>query len=392
MNPSRPPASTLRLLAGLLALGALLLACAPQSQGMERPAPGAAAPAPSGASAPSQAAPAPTEAARAPAAPETVKIGYLGTNMSNAGIFIANEKGYFREEGFAADLLPFDAGTRMVPALATNEIQVGAGSAGAGLFNTVHRGIHNKVVADKGSGPPGAGWQAMIVRKDLYDSGALTRLEDLRGKSFGIFAYDASQEVVLAHYLGLVGLTMNDISVVEVPVGDQPAAFANRTMDAAWAIEPSVAILVERGLAVRLLGSEERYPNQQTSTIMYSEQFANQRDAATRWMVAYLKGIRDYNDAFVAGRNREEIVGILEKVKVVTDRGLLDKFGLTGLNPNGYVHRGSLQEMHDFFVKKGTITQPVGLDELVDDSFVTAALGRIGIYDSPLYKDPGWLR
>jgi NitT/TauT family transport system substrate-binding protein len=125
---------------------------------------------------------------------------------------------------------------------------------------------------------------------------------------------------------------------------------------------------------------------------MYSEQFANQRDLATRWMVAYLRGLRDYNDAFVAGRGREEIVQILERAKVVTDRALLERFGLTGLNPNGYVNRQSLQEMHDYFVRKGTITQPVALDDLVDDSFVTGALARIGVYDSPLYRDAVWLR
>jgi hypothetical protein len=56
---------------------------------------------------------------------------------------------------------------------------------------------------------------------------------------------------------------------------------------------------------------------------------------------------------------------------------LLERMGLTGLNPNGYVNRQSLQEMHDFFVRKGTITQPVPLDALVDDSFVTAALAQL---------------
>jgi NitT/TauT family transport system substrate-binding protein len=307
-------------------------------------------------------------------------------------MFIAAEKGYFEEQGLTADLFPFDAGTRMVPALATNEIQVGAGSAGSGLFNTVNRGIRNKVVADKGSNPPGAGWQAMIARKELYDSGALTRLEDLRGRTFGIFTFEASMEVTLVHHLGLAGLSLADVNVVEVGARDQPAAFANGTMDAAWAIEPSVALLTDRGLAVRLFGSEERDPNTQTSTIMFSEQFASQRDAATGWMTAYLKGLRDYNDAFVANKGREEVVRILEKVGVVTDRALLDKMGLTGLNPNGYVNRQSLQEMHDFFVRKGTITQPVPLDALVDDSFVTAALAKLGRYDSPLYRDAVWLR
>jgi NitT/TauT family transport system substrate-binding protein len=268
----------------------------------------------------------------------------------------------------------------------------GAGSAGSGLFNTVNRGIRNKVVADKGSNPPGAGWQAMIARKELYDSGALTRLEDLRGRTFGIFTFEASMEVTLVHHLGLAGLSLADVNVVEVGARDQPAAFANGTMDAAWAIEPSVALLTDRGLAVRLFGSEERDPNTQTSTIMFSEQFASQRDAATGWMTAYLKGLRDYNDAFVANKGREEVVRILEKVGVVTDRALLDKMGLTGLNPNGYVNRQSLQEMHDFFVRKGTITQPVPLDALVDDSFVTAALAKLGRYDSPLYRDAVWLR
>ena len=383
----------------LVAMLLLVAACGSPSAPASRPAASAptTAPAASGGSgaAPAAAKPAAPTAESAPAAQpraETVKIGYLGTNMSNAGIFIATDKGYFQEEGLTPDLYPFDAGTRMVPALATNEIQVGAGSAGSGLFNTVNRGIRNKVVADKGSGPPGAGWQAMIVRKDLYDSGALRRLEDLRGKTFGIFTFEASMEVVLAHHLGLVGMTLADLNVIEVPAPDQAAAFANGTMDAAWAIEPTVAILTDRNLAVRLFGSEERDPNAQTSTIMYSEQFANQRDPAVRWMSAYIKGLRDYNDAFVKGEGREEVVRILENAKVVTSRALLEKMGLTGLNPNGYVNRQSLQDMHDFFVRKGSITQPVPLDALVDDNFVTAALAKLGRYDSPLYKDPAWLR
>ncbi|MBX5493483.1 MAG: ABC transporter substrate-binding protein [Chloroflexi bacterium] len=384
MTVHRIGASTAGWLAGLTAL-LILSACAAPAL-----APGA----------PSTPTRAPTVAASAPASSppvarpglEVVKTGYLGANMSNAAIFIAAEKGYFEEQGISVELIPFDAGTRMVPALATNELQVGAGSASVGLFNSVLRNIHSKVVADKGSGPPGAGWQAMVVRKDLYDSGALTKLEDLRGRNFGVFTLGATQEAILDYHLRLVGLTLADVNVLEVPGGDQLAAFANGQLDAAWAIEPLVTIMVDRGLVVRLFGSEEHHPNDQTSVVMYSEQFAQQRDAATRWMVAYLKAARDYNDAFVANRNREEIVRILEKVGVVTDRRLLEKFAYTGINPNGYVNRESLQEMHDYFLRRGTLPQPVPLDELIDDRFVTAAIAQLGWYDSPLYRDPVWRR
>jgi len=352
-----------------------------------------AVPTPAGAPTPSpgvQSTPVASPAARP--ALELVKTGYLGANMSNAAIFIAAEKGYFEEQGIRVELIPFDAGTRMVPALATNELQVGSGSASVGLFNSVLRNIHSKVVADKGSGPPGASWQAMVVRKELYDSGALTRLEELRGRTFGVFTRGATQEVILDYHLRLVGLTLADVTLVEVPGADQIAAFANGRLDAAWAIEPLLTIMVDQGLVVRLFGSEERHPNDQTAVIMYSEQFAQQRVLATRWMVAYLQAARDYNDAFVANRNREEIVRILEKVGVVTDRRLLDKFAYTGINPNGYVNRDSLQELHDYFLHQGALPQPVALDELVDDSFVTAALAQLGWYDSPLYRDPVWRR
>ena len=373
-----------------LAVLVLLAACAGGSSAPTRTEPARAEPATSG---PSAATSAPATAVPAVRRePELVKVGTIGANMSNAGIYIADERGYFSEEGIRVEQVPFDAGPRMVPALAINELQVGAASAGAALFNAIHRGIHSKVVADKGSNPPGAGWTAFVVRKDLYDTGAVRRFEDLRGRTFGLFVADASQEVLLDYYLRQAGLTLADVNVGLFPGPDQPAAFANRQLDAAWAIEPSVVRLVDAGLVVRLFGSEERHPNDQTSTLMYSEPFTRQRDLATRWMAAYLRGIRDYTDAFLANKGRDEVVTILEKAGVVTDRGQLERMGFTGLNPNGYVNRASLQEMHDYFLRKGTLTQPVPLDELVDDSFVTAALARLGLYDSPLYRDPVWTR
>jgi NitT/TauT family transport system substrate-binding protein len=330
---------------------------------------------------------------RPPAAPpDAIKVGYLGLILSNAGIFLAAERGYFAEEGIAVELIPFDGGPRMVPALATNEIQVGGGSPGVGLFNALQRGIRSKVVADKASSPPGTVSASMMIRKDLYDSGAITRLEDLRGRTFGLMSYDSSLEFTLAYHLGLVGMAPADLSLVEIPNSDLPLAYANRTLDASWALEPISTVLPERGLAVRLLNGVERLPNQQSSVMMYSEQFAAQLDPGTRWMIAYLKGVRDYNDAFFAGINREETISVLEKVGVITDRAALERYGVGGLNPNGYVNRQNLQEMHDYFVRKGSITQPVALDDLVDDRFVAAALARLGVYDSPIFRDAVWLR
>ena len=46
--------------------------------------------------------------------------------------------------------------------------------------------------------------------------------------------------------------------------------------------------------------NDEIVPRQQVAVIMYSPKFAaEQVDVARRFMLAYVKGLRDYNDAFV---------------------------------------------------------------------------------------------
>ena len=185
------------------------------------PAPSPVAPAPAAASEGRSVGTAPTEEPRAATAASTVvKVGVLGTNISNAGVYIGAERGYFQEQGIVVDAQPFDAGSRMVPALATNELQVGGGGASAGLFNSAARGIRNKVVADKGSGPPGAGWQALLIRKDLYENGTVTRLEELRGKTLAIVATDSTMELSLVRHLSLAGLGLSDLNVIELPFSD----------------------------------------------------------------------------------------------------------------------------------------------------------------------------
>ncbi|TMG99217.1 MAG: ABC transporter substrate-binding protein, partial [Betaproteobacteria bacterium] len=99
-----------------------------------------------------------------------VRVGIVNAS-SDVGFFVADKKGYFRQEGISVSFTEFDSGARMVAPLGTGQLDVGAGSVSAGLYNAVARGIDIKIVADKGSTPPGYGFQPLLVRKDLVDSG-----------------------------------------------------------------------------------------------------------------------------------------------------------------------------------------------------------------------------
>ncbi|MDO9218169.1 MAG: ABC transporter substrate-binding protein, partial [Lacisediminimonas sp.] len=88
------------------------------------------------------------------AEPVEVRIGTNGV-VSDAAFFIANRKGYFAEQGIKVTFVRFDAGPKMIAPLGTGQLDVAAGAISAGLFNAAARGINIKIVADKGSSPPG---------------------------------------------------------------------------------------------------------------------------------------------------------------------------------------------------------------------------------------------
>ena len=59
-----------------------------------------------------------------------VKIGIVNAS-SDIAFFIADKKGYFREEGIEAEFVPFDSGAKMVAPLGAGQLDV-AGRLGIG--------------------------------------------------------------------------------------------------------------------------------------------------------------------------------------------------------------------------------------------------------------------
>src|SRR3954469_2508216 len=167
----------------LLAIGLLvsvLAACG--VGGASRPPAG-----PSAGSGGAEAAPpvAPAAGAPAPASPVPVKVADI-PNGSNAGVYIALDRGYFREAGLDVVLETFDVSEKAIPAIATSQVDVGAGGINAALFSAIGRGLPLKIVAGISRNGPGFSSSALIVRKDLIDSGRVRDYSDFRGTRFGL--------------------------------------------------------------------------------------------------------------------------------------------------------------------------------------------------------------
>src|SRR5215831_16310420 len=99
------------------------------------------------------------------AAADQVKIGIART-ISDAGYYIADAMGFFREDGLGVSITAFNSAAQMIAPLGTGELDVGGGTVSAGFYNAVGRGIGMKIVADQASIKPGYGYSSLMVRKD----------------------------------------------------------------------------------------------------------------------------------------------------------------------------------------------------------------------------------
>src|SRR5690349_23247540 len=149
-------------------------------------------------------------------AAQAITVGAT-SSTSDAPIYIADKQGYFRAEGLDVKVVNFRSAADMVAPLGAGQIEAGAGSASAGLYNAVARGIAIKIVADKASSPPGYGGTKILVRKDLIDSGRYKEPKDLKGLRFAMNAPGVSNTSTLNTLLKSAGLRYSDVETVDLP-------------------------------------------------------------------------------------------------------------------------------------------------------------------------------
>ena len=278
---------------------------------------------------------------------ETVRVGIVGAS-SDAPFFIADAKGYFSAEGLALELTSFDSGAKMVAPLGTGDLDAGGGAVSVGLYNAVKRGVGLKIVADKVHYGPGYGFASLLVRKSLVDTGKFKHYGDLKGLRVAISGVGIGDESVLNEALKRGGLKWADATPVYMGFAQHPPALANGAVDASITNEPTSTFIQRQGSAIRFAGNDEFYPNQQTAVLLYGDPFIkNRRPVALKFMRAYLRAVRFYNDALADGRlagpNGPEVVSILTKYSALKDADLYRVITPPAIDPNGV---GECREPH----------------------------------------------
>jgi NitT/TauT family transport system substrate-binding protein len=332
---------------------------------------------------PTDAAPAASAGAPAAAAPpplSPIKFGRIG-GLSDGGVAIALARGYFAAQGLDLEVTQHRSLTDQAPLLATGELDVGSGGLGAAIFNAAARGVGLKIVADKGIQRPGFPVVSLYLRKALADSGEVARIADLRGRRVGLASPGVSAEIILVRALESNGLQLSDVHTELLSFQDMGIALANGAIDLAMGQEPTTGISVQKGDAVLWVRGDEVYPNQQVAVLVYSELFPpRQPEAAERFLVAYLQGVRAYNDAFAKGIDKDQVIeAIAHYTGFAPD--VVARALPPGLDPDGAVNVDSLVADAQWYYERGYAKElPTDVAALVDDRYRRAAVAALGPY------------
>ncbi len=305
----------------------------------------------------------------------TIRIG-LVRSISNGAELIAIDKGYFKQYGIKVEVEDIDTSANTLALLAQNQLQIIAGGISAGYFNAIEKGLPVTIIADRVSTPIG---HNLMLRPDLKDQ--ITELKQLKGKIVASNGAGSVSTYEVGKMLETAGLKISDVDLKIFPFTQMALAFANKAIDAAIVIPPFVSQFIDQGHALAFAAPDALVqPNPMTiAVIMVNTDWAKKNGETLRnYYTAYLRGVRDYCNAYHGGAIRNEIIDALIRHGSERRPELLHKYPWPARSPEGRISTASMLDMQDWYVANKFSTAKSPADRLVDMSYADDANKKLG--------------
>lgn len=325
-------------------------------------------------------------AVAAPAqASEPLRIGLLHT-LSPAPLYIAMERGYFRDEGLDASFRFFEAAQPIAAAAVSGDIDVGITALTGGFFSLAGRGTL-KVIGGGLHEQRGYEGTAILVSRRAFDAG-LTSPAKLGGHSFGLTQFGSSFHYIMGRIAEQEGFDIRTVQLRPLQaIGNMVAAVRTGQVDATMAIASMAKPLDAAGDA-RIIGwVGDLVPYQLTALFASSRMVTDRPDALHHLARAYQRGVAEYRDAFlrldadgkmVRDAKTDAVIPLLQKYVYAGDPDGPRKIG----ENVGYYDEGGKLDVADvaaqlrWFVGQGLIKTPIDPADVIDTRFIGALPGR----------------
>jgi NitT/TauT family transport system substrate-binding protein len=311
-------------------------------------------------------------------------VSFASVNaLSDAGVFLADDLGFFAAQGIALQAQVITSAPALITAVATGQVDVAGAAFTPGMFAAVQRGIELRVVGDKQSIRPGFSNTRLVVRKASYKGDRDAAIAGLRGGNFGVTSRGSTAFYLGAKTLAKHGVPLSAVNVIEMEYANILVGLDKGALDGGMLLDPYLTKAIAGGVAAEVSDCADVAPggNPTITALVYSETFARQRDLAQRWMLAYVRGVRAYNDAFLKEIDRPRVVEILARHTGMAAAIVQNSFPV-GLDPDQAINLAAIDDFQDFFVSLNLMKQRTDPSRFVDTSFATAAVAQLGRYAS----------
>ncbi len=308
-----------------------------------------------------------------------VKVGVV-RSVTTVANQISITKGYFKVAGINVSVDDLDTSADAMALLAAGQFQIIEGGLAAGYFNALAKRFPIVIASDRVSAPNN---HKFIVRSDLKD--AITSPASLKGR---IVASNGGPGAITTYEIGKIlesgKLTLKDVDLKVIPFPQMVIALANKSVDAAIVISPFYAAIFERNVGFELLDPEaviEKGPFSSAQVFINTDWAAKNPQLVKDYYVAYMRGVREYCQAYHRGPNRAEVVEIANKTGVEKRAEVLDRLPWPSRSPYGRAAIANILDVQDWFHAQGSIQQKFPAERLVDTTYADYATAKLGKFE-----------
>ena len=285
-----------------------------------------------------------------------ITIGLSSVNIAFLPVYVAQERGFFKDEGLDVQFVMFNAGSTNLQSLMGGDVQM----MGSAFVETL--------------GGRAAGYDVKnfwgicnLMPFELYSNSNFRSLKDAKGKRFAISRFGSLTDFLTRATLQHHGVDPKDVTILQI--GSTPARFAALSagaVDASVVWFPVTEIAKGQGFR-KLFDLKEMFPEWPYETFAARESWlAKERGDVVKFLRAYQRGVKHTWD------NKDDSVRIMRKY-VKMDPAYApagyDQYR-TSFPMNGVIAEKAIPTVIDQEFENGRLKRRITADEMIDRTFI----------------------
>jgi len=292
-----------------------------------------------------------------------LRVSY-SAHISFGPLMIAQDNGYFRDEGLDVEFVRTMQPEETLVALVTGDIDVRPGALHAGFLSAIAQRAPIRIVAGLGVlARDGCTYFGIALRPGLAPAGT-PPLRRVRASQDGVTRY------VVSRMLQTRGMTLQGVETIRLPEPVMVSALESGAIDAGAASEPTLSRLVAVGNL--WISGQDAVPDFQWGVIMFGERLlVRERDTGMRFIRAYQRGVAEYR----LGKTDRNVAIIAEGTGESLERTRAACW--LEFNADSHIDWGSVEGFQAWANAERFMERVVSREQAVDPGFVAAVAPKV---------------